>query len=62
MHTVDLSALTATGTYPLTLTGTATGTSPRFPVAPARELTTPLVERNVRSHQVQRDGAEVGPG
>ncbi|MCF3178671.1 glycoside hydrolase family 9 protein [Streptomyces polychromogenes] len=59
VRTVDLSALTAPGTYRLTLTGTASGTSPRFRVAPARELMTPLVEQNVRFFQAQRDGADV---
>ncbi|WP_244190469.1 glycoside hydrolase family 9 protein [Streptomyces caeruleatus] len=59
VHTVDLSALTAPGTYRLTLTGTAAGTSPRFRVAPARELMASLVEQNVRFFQAQRDGAEV---
>ncbi|MFF8805608.1 glycoside hydrolase family 9 protein [Streptomyces omiyaensis] len=59
VHTVDLSALTAPGTYRLTLDGTAVGTSPRFRVAPARELMTSLVEENVRFFQAQRDGAEV---
>ncbi|GAA4930212.1 glycoside hydrolase family 9 protein [Streptomyces coeruleoprunus] len=59
VHTVDLSALTAPGTYRLTLTGTATATSPRFRVAPARELMASLVEQNVRFFQAQRDGAEV---
>ncbi|MFD7978325.1 glycoside hydrolase family 9 protein [Streptomyces sp. NPDC059071] len=59
VHTVDLSALTAPGTYRLTLTGSAAGTSPPFRVAPARELMTPLVEQNVKFFQAQRDGAEV---
>ncbi|MEV6580488.1 glycoside hydrolase family 9 protein [Streptomyces sp. NPDC051582] len=59
VRTVDLSALTAPGTYRLTLTGTAAGASPRFRVAPARELMAPLVEQNVRFFQAQRDGGEV---
>ncbi|MEV6380496.1 glycoside hydrolase family 9 protein [Streptomyces sp. NPDC051773] len=59
VHTVDLSALTASGSYRLVLTGTAAGTSPRFRVAPARELMTSLVEQNVRFFQAQRDGGEV---
>ncbi|RST18323.1 hydrolase [Streptomyces sp. WAC05374] len=59
VHMVDLSALTSPGTYRLALTGTAAGTSPRFRVAPARQLMTSLVEQNVRFFQAQRDGREV---
>ncbi|MFF4370848.1 cellulase N-terminal Ig-like domain-containing protein [Streptomyces sp. NPDC001594] len=59
VHRAHLSALTAPGTYRLSLTGTAAGVSPPFRVAPARELMVPLVEQNVRFFQAQRDGAEV---
>nr|WP_234331101.1 hypothetical protein [Streptomyces sp. NRRL F-4474] len=45
MHTVDLSALTTPGTYRLTLTGTAAGTSPPFRVASATDLITPWSSR-----------------
>ncbi|WP_240528348.1 glycoside hydrolase family 9 protein [Streptomyces amritsarensis] len=62
VHTVDLSALTTPGTYRLTLTGTAAGTSPPFRVASATDLMAPLVEQNVRFFQAQRDGAQVVPG
>ncbi|WP_221356305.1 glycoside hydrolase family 9 protein [Streptomyces beigongshangae] len=61
VRTVDLSALDTPGTYRLVLTGTATGRSPAFRVAGARELMTPLVRDNVRFLQAQRDGADVRP-
>ncbi|MEU5434329.1 glycoside hydrolase family 9 protein [Streptomyces sp. NPDC020719] len=62
VRTLDLSALTAPGTYRLKLTGSATATSPRFRVAPAKELMEKLAADNVRFFQVQRDGADVIPG
>lgn len=58
VRTVDLSALTTPGSYRLALTGTASGTSRRFRVAPARELMASLAEQNVRFFRAQRDGAE----
>ncbi|WHM40728.1 glycoside hydrolase family 9 protein [Streptomyces sp. BPTC-684] len=62
VRTLDLTALTTPGTYRLKLTGTATGTSPRFKVAPAGELMRGLAAENVRFFQAQRDGADVVPG
>ncbi|MFI1413273.1 glycoside hydrolase family 9 protein [Streptomyces sp. NPDC020707] len=62
VRAVDLSALNTPGTYRLVLTGSATGRSPAFRVAGARELMTPLVRDNVRFLQAQRDGAEVFTG
>ncbi|MDQ1034073.1 endoglucanase [Streptomyces sp. V3I8] len=62
VRTIDLSALDTTGTYRVVLTGSASGRSPAFRVAGARELMTPLVRDNVRFLQAQRDGADVHPG
>ncbi|MET7484594.1 glycoside hydrolase family 9 protein [Streptomyces sp. NPDC005538] len=62
VRTVDLSSLNTPGTYRIVLTGTATGHSPAFRVADARELMTPLVRDNIRFLQAQRDGADVLPG
>ncbi|MGW5112824.1 glycoside hydrolase family 9 protein [Nocardia sp. NPDC004123] len=61
VHTVDLSAVDTPGRYRLELTGTASGRSPQFRIAPAKDLLTPLVENNVRFFQTQRDGADVVP-
>ncbi|MFI6682482.1 glycoside hydrolase family 9 protein [Streptomyces sp. NPDC050485] len=61
VHTVDLSAVNTPGSYRLELTGTASGSSPRFKIAPAKDLLTPLIEDNVRFFQAQRDGADVLP-
>jgi hypothetical protein len=62
VRTVDLSALNTPGTYRIVLAGAASGRSPAFRVAGARELMTPLVRDNVRFLQAQRDGADVLPG
>ncbi|MEV5951075.1 glycoside hydrolase family 9 protein [Streptomyces sp. NPDC051993] len=62
VRTLDLSALTAAGSYRLRLTGTADATSPRFTVAPASELMKNLAADNVRFFQAQRDGADIVPG
>ncbi|MET7568813.1 glycoside hydrolase family 9 protein [Streptomyces sp. NPDC005492] len=62
VRTVDLSSLNTPGTYRIVLTGTASGRSPAFQVADARELLTPLVRDNIRFLQAQRDGADVLPG
>ncbi|MGP9022380.1 glycoside hydrolase family 9 protein [Streptomyces sp. BR1] len=62
VRTLDLTALTAPGTYRLKLTGSATATSPRFRIAPAKELMKNLAADNVRFFQAQRDGADVVPG
>ncbi|MDH6703408.1 endoglucanase [Kitasatospora sp. MAA19] len=61
VHTVDLSAVDVPGSYRLELTGTASGSSPKFRIAPAKDLLTPLIEDNVRFFQAQRDGADVLP-
>ncbi|MFE3060489.1 glycoside hydrolase family 9 protein [Nocardia sp. NPDC059239] len=61
VHTVDLSAVDTPGSYRLELTGTASGRSPQFRIAPAKDLLTSLVENNVRFFQSQRDGADVLP-
>ncbi|MGF6887782.1 endoglucanase [Nocardia sp. GAS34] len=59
VHIVDLSSLDTPGNYHLELTGTAAGSSPKFRIAPAVDLFTPLIEDNVHFFQAQRDGAEV---
>lgn len=61
VHTVDLSAFDTPGTYRVELTGAASGSSPKFRIAPAEDLLTPLIEDNVRFFQAQRDGADVLP-
>ncbi|MDH6145643.1 endoglucanase [Kitasatospora sp. GP30] len=61
VHTVDLSAVNTPGSYRLELTGTASGSSPKFRIATAKDLLTPLIEDNVRFFQAQRDGADVLP-
>ncbi|MFB7665315.1 glycoside hydrolase family 9 protein [Kitasatospora sp. NPDC056138] len=61
VHTVDLSAVDLPGSYRLELTGTASGSSPKFRIATAKDLLTPLIEDNVRFFQAQRDGANVLP-
>ncbi|GHF40924.1 glycoside hydrolase family 9 protein [Streptomyces morookaense] len=59
VRTVDLSAVDTPGTYRIELTGTASGSSPAFTIAAARDLMTPLVQDNVRFFRAQRDGADV---
>ncbi|MEU7138987.1 glycoside hydrolase family 9 protein [Nocardia sp. NPDC046473] len=59
VHLVDLSSLDTPGNYRVELTGTASGSSPMFRIAPAAQLLTPLIEDNVRFFQAQRDGADV---
>ncbi|WP_406346162.1 glycoside hydrolase family 9 protein [Streptomyces sp. NBC_00648] len=61
VRTLDLTALTAPGTYRVELTGAANGTSPHFKVAPSGELMRGLAAENVRFFQAQRDGADVVP-
>ncbi|MFE3260263.1 glycoside hydrolase family 9 protein [Nocardia sp. NPDC059091] len=61
VHLVDLTSLDTPGNYHLELTGTASGSSPTFRIAPAAQLFTPLIEDNVRFFQAQRDGADVVP-
>ncbi|WP_327350742.1 glycoside hydrolase family 9 protein [Streptomyces sp. NBC_01304] len=61
VRTADLSKVNTPGTYRVEVTGTATGHSPAFKVAGARDLMTPLVRDNVRFLQAQRDGADVLP-
>lgn len=62
VHTVDLSSVNTPGSYRLELTGTPTGvSSPKFRIAAAKDLLTPLIEDNVRFFQAQRDDADVLP-
>ncbi|MGW0812771.1 glycoside hydrolase family 9 protein [Streptomyces viridiviolaceus] len=61
VRAVDLSALRKAGTYRVRLTGSSDVLSPRFRVAPARELTDPLRADGVRFLRTQRDGADVLP-
>ncbi|MFF4738582.1 glycoside hydrolase family 9 protein [Streptomyces sp. NPDC001262] len=59
VRTVDLSAVDTPGTYRIELTGTASGSSPAFTIAAARDLMTPLVQDSIRFFRAQRDGADV---
>jgi endoglucanase len=56
---LDLSELTAPGRYRVEVSGTATGKSPEFRVAAARDLFGGLAADNVRFFRSQRDGANV---
>lgn len=62
VYPVDLSALTAAGTYHVTVTGTASASSPTFTVESASALYGKLVADGVTFFQNQRDGATVITG
>ncbi|MEV0186028.1 glycoside hydrolase family 9 protein [Streptomyces sp. NPDC050625] len=59
VHAIDLTSVNTPGTYHVELTGSASGTSPAFKVATARNLMDPLIKDNIRYFQGQRDGADV---
>lgn len=61
VHALDITALRKPGSYRISITGTAKGTSVPFAVAPADTLLEPLLEDTVRFFQAQRDGADVIP-
>ena len=59
---LDLSALTAPGTYRIAVAGPPAATSPAFRIDSAAALFAPRVADVVSFFQVQRDGAHVLPG
>ncbi|MGI5500359.1 glycoside hydrolase family 9 protein [Lentzea sp. CA-135723] len=59
VRVLDLSALHAPGSYHVEVSGTASGRSPEFRVAAAKDLFDPLAADNVRFFRSQRDGADV---
>src|SRR3954447_8231573 len=58
---VDLTRVTAPGSYTLAVSGAVTGTSPPFSVAPSRTLYAPLTGDSRTFFAAQRDGADVDP-
>ena len=62
IYRLDLSALTAPGTYHVVVGGAVSATSPEFEIADAETLYRELLTDGVRFDQAQRDGAQVIPG
>jgi endoglucanase len=62
VYTIDLSRLTAPGTYRIKVSGDAVAVSPSFRVQRATDLYDTLVRNGVTFFQAQRDGRSVIPG
>lgn len=62
VHPLDLTALSAPGTYRIALAGVVEATSPSFAIGTASELFTPRIDDAVAFFQAQRDGPDVIAG
>jgi endoglucanase len=62
VYPLTFTGLHATGTYRITLSGAARGTSPAFRIESASTMYGSIVTGGVAFFQVQRDGATVIPG
>jgi hypothetical protein len=62
VHSLDLTPLTAPGTYTVQLAGVVAATSPPFRIGTSAELFAPRVDDAVAFFQAQRDGPDVIPG
>jgi endoglucanase len=62
VYPLTFTALHATGTFHITVSGAATGASPAFRIESATAMYGSIVTDGVAFFQVQRDGADVIPG
>jgi endoglucanase len=62
VYPISFTGLHATGTYHITVSGGATGSSPSFRVADAASLYSKAIADGVAFYQVQRDGPDVIAG
>jgi endoglucanase len=62
VYPISFSTVTKPGTYRITVSGGASGTSPTFTIADAKHLYRKAIADGVAFFQVQRDGPDVVPG